>query len=304
MRFNQCVKNLQLKFYNKNDKKIVHNSIKTVNDTINLQSSIDNFITWCRENDFELNEEKCKVMTISRKRSPLQAEYFMNGKAVKRVFQTSDVGVSYDDKFSFNGHAEIVSKKAISALSFVKRQCYGRFNVDTAKMLYCAIVRSHLEFASCIWAPHHVVHIQSIESVQRQFVLYANRDRYVNENDDSYRLRPYIDRCTELELVSLLRRRTNASVFFIHDILTGRINSQFLRDRITLFDGTRVLRNNSMIRLIPNGPDYVRYSAFNFACNLFNKAVQHVDPSLPSTSFRTMVRQLPDSVFGTFGDCG
>lgn len=217
------------------------------------------------------------------------------------ICSTKDIGVTYNDKFSFNDHAELSSNKAMSMLSFVKRQCYGRFNVDTAKMLYSAIVRSHLEFASTIWAPHHDVHIQSLESVQRQFVLYANRDRYVNQ--DSYRLRSYVDRCSELNLKSLLRRRTNSAVFFIHDVLTGKINSQFIRDKIDLNDGSRVLRNAPMIR-IKRGPDYMRNSPFNFACRLFNLAAGHVDPTLPTREFRRDVHDLDDSVFGQFGVVG
>lgn len=187
-------------------------------------------------------------------------------------------------------------------LSFVKRQCYGRFNTDTAKTLYSAIVRSHVEFASSVWSPHHNVHIQSLESVQRQFVLYANRNRYVDESRDEYKLRPYLDRCNELNLVSLLRRRTNAAVFFIHDVLTGKINSQFLRDRIVLYDGVRSLRNPSFIRLNVNITEYSRFSPFNFACQLFNMAAKHVDPSLTSKDFRRCVLALEDSVFERFGN--
>ena len=210
-----------------------------------------------------------------------------------------DVGVTYDKKFSFTDHAELASK-AMSMLSFIKRQCYGRFNVHTAKMLYSAIVRSHLEFASTIWAPHHDVHIQSLESIQRQFVLYANQNRYEDESQNSYQLRPYVDRCNELNLQSLLRHRTNAAVYFIHDVRTGRINSQFIRERIELNDGSITLRKSSMIQLKP-GPHYFRFSPLNFACRLFNIAANHVDTTLPSSEFRSKVRDLDDSVFRSFG---
>lgn len=282
------------------DKKIVHNSISSIDDTHSMQASIDEFLEWCSANDFVLNAEKCKVITISRKNSPILAEYYMDGEPIKRVVSTKDVGVTYDNKFSFKDHTELAKNKAMSMLSFIKRQCYGRFNVNTAKMLYSAVVRSHLEFASTVWAPHHDVHIQSLESVQRQFVLYANRDRYVDESQDSYRLRPYMDRCAELNLKSLLRRRTNAAVFFIHDVLTGKINSHFIRERIELNDGSRVLRAASMIR-IKGGPEYLQYSSLNFACRLFNRAVNHVDPTLPSHEFKRSVNGLEDSVFGMFG---
>lgn len=282
------------------DKKVVHNSISSVEDTHFMQDSIDKFLDWCSNNDFVLNADKCKVMTISRKNSPILAEYHMNGRPIVRVNSISDVGVNYDNKFSFNNHFEKASKKAMSMLSFVKRQCYGRFNVHTAKMLYSAVVRSHLEFSSVIWSPHHSVHIKSLESVQKQFVLYANQDRYINGREDGYQLRPYMDRCAELNLQSLLRRRTNAAIFFIHDILTGKINSSFIRGSINLNGESRVPRRRLTIKF-KRGPDYMRFSPLNFACRLFNIAVDHVDPTLPSNQFRNKVRALDDSVFGTFG---
>lgn len=285
------------------DKKIVHNNISSINDTHALQTSINEFFNWCSNNDFELNEEKCKVLTISHKRSPILAKYYMNGEEIQRVDNIKDIGVNYNKKISFNDHNELASKKAMSMLSFVKRQCYGRFNVNTAKLLYSAIVRSHLEFASSIWTPYHDVHIQSIESVQKQFVLYANRDRYIDGDPNNYHLRPYMDRCAELNLNSLLRRRTNAAIFFIHDILTGRINSKFLRGRIILNDESRILRQRPLIRIIPCKHDYSRFSSFNFACRLFNIAASHIDPTLPTQQFRHNVQDLDDSLFGSFGIC-
>lgn len=144
-------------------------------------------------------------MSISRKRSPILADYTMNGKVIKRVNAIKDLGVTYNDKFSFNDYNELASNKAMLMLSFVKRHCYGRFNVGTAKMLHSAEVRSHIEFATTIWAPHHAVHIQALDSVQRQFALYANHNRYIDGSENTYRLRPYLDRCAELNLKSLLR---------------------------------------------------------------------------------------------------
>lgn len=269
-----------------------------------MQDSINKFIKWCSDNDFELNARKCKVISLSRKRSPILANYYMNGQLINRVSDTKDIGVTYDDSFSFNIHHELTANKAMSMLSFVKRQCYGRFNVNAARMLYSAIVRSHLEFASTIWAPHRDVHIQSLESAQRQFVLYANRDRHIEGANNGYRIRPYADRCAELNLRSLLRRRTNAAVFFVHDILTGKINSQFIRNKIILDDGSRILRRTSLIRITSSIRDYSQFSPFNFACRLFNLAVNHVDPTLPTREFRSSVHRLDDSIFGSFGLVG
>lgn len=95
--------------------------------------------------------------------------------------------------------------------------CYAtRFDVDTATMLYSSVVRSHLEFACLLWFPHHDAHVSTLESVQRQFILYVNSDRHIDSDEDNHRLRPYADRCAELNLESLVRRQFRLTMSLWH----------------------------------------------------------------------------------------
>lgn len=68
-----CIKDLTFA----DDKKIVRNKISSLNDAKSLQASIDKFVERCSNNQFELNLEKCKIMTISRKRCPILANYLI-----------------------------------------------------------------------------------------------------------------------------------------------------------------------------------------------------------------------------------
>ncbi|CAG9138300.1 unnamed protein product [Plutella xylostella] len=57
-------------------------------------------------------------------------------------------------------------------LGFLKRNSRDFHNNTTKILLYNALVRSHLEFASAAWSPHYTVHSQRIESIQRAFTRY------------------------------------------------------------------------------------------------------------------------------------
>lgn len=61
----------------------------------------------------------------------------------------------------------------------------------------------------CVWFPQYVTHKRAIESTQKQFVIFLNGDDQ-DRADNDYVLEPYIDRCIELNLDTLVRRRTNA----------------------------------------------------------------------------------------------
>lgn len=208
-----------------------------------------------------------------------------------------DLGVIMDPKLSFTSHMEYAKRKADNKLDFVKRECYKTFKLDNAKILYGSLVRSHLEFASAIWSPFHLIHRDMVESTQKQAVIFMHND-YKNREDNNYVLPPYHARCQELELASLIRRRVNASVLWIHKIISGKVDLPNLRGRMNLNTGVRTLRDPEFIRIKYFRTEYGLNSPFNYACRAFNHAALFIDPTLPFHEFKKRLLKLTDSSFG------
>lgn len=135
------------------DKKLMR-IIKSVEDTHILQNAIDKFINWCSSNSLQVNASKCKVITLSHKKTPIITDYFINELKVERVYEIRDLGVIINAKMNPNAHIEFMKKKSLAALSFVRRTCRNEFHIDTAKLLYTSLVRSNVEFANVVWNPH------------------------------------------------------------------------------------------------------------------------------------------------------
>lgn len=223
-------------------------------------------------------------------------ECFVGGELIERTNSTLDLGILMDTKMNFNSHRDYVSNKSKSVLNFVMRQ--RRFLDDDAiKIVYKALVRSNLEFAACIWSPHSITHRSTIESTQKQFVMFLNGD-YHNRSDNNYVLSPYVERCARFELQTLIRRRVNACIIFVHSILIGRINSPALRSRITF--NSRSTRHNGMILIGACRTSHSFYSPFNNACRMFNAVCSIIDPTLPHNLFRNALLRLPDSDLSQF----
>lgn len=182
------------------DKKIAV-IVRDHTDTVKLQRSIDRFIAWLNDNSLCVNESKCRVISFSLRRSPIINNYMLNGHIIERVSQIRDLGVILDNKLTFNPHREFIQNKAKAALHFVKRQSHY-FDSDIIKMLYTSLVRSNVEFASSIWLPHHITHVASIESIQKRMVIVLNGD-HIERSQNNYILRPYVDRCKELGIITL-----------------------------------------------------------------------------------------------------
>ncbi|XP_037042123.1 uncharacterized protein LOC119078631 [Bradysia coprophila] len=271
------------------DKKLAE-FINGTEDAMQLQEGLNEFMTWCADNKMIVNEEKCKVITFTRKRNPLIFNYTINGKQIKRVEESMDLGVLVDKGFTFRSHYEYVTNRSISTSKFVKRQSQF-FGMDTIKVIYQMLVLSILEFSAPVWSPNYLIHRNSIESVQKQMVLFLLGDdrRHLTQ---SYELPPYTERCEQLGLITLIRRRINAIILFIHALIIGKYQSPYLRSLITLNPGTRIMRNPDFIKIGTHDN-----SPFVVACILFNIAARHVDPTLPSGQFRTSLLRLPDDLF-------
>lgn len=194
----------------------------------------------------------------------------------------------------FNRHVSVMVSKAYSMLGFVKRICKRFKDVNALKSVYCAHVRSHLEYASVVWFPYQSTQVGSIESIQKKFVMYALR-RTVRR-DANFRLPPYSERCELLKLEALSARRVKQCALFVFDLLKGRINTPDLLGKLNVSVPLRSLRNHQFIRLERHRTDYGFFEPITNMSRIFNRLlvllnINRLD-TLTRQSFRYASRSL------------
>ena len=59
--------------------------INSPDDMSSFQGDLDKISDWCKENKMKINTKKCKIMRITRKRSPLVRDYFINDQSLESV---------------------------------------------------------------------------------------------------------------------------------------------------------------------------------------------------------------------------
>lgn len=275
--------------------------VKSMADAIHLQEDLDALSNWCKCNRLDLNIGKCQVMSFFRVRSPIHFEYSIDGSSLSRVKCIQDLGVWLDEQLTFDRHIEFVTSKAYSMLGFVKRICKEFTNIQALKSVYFAHVRSYLEYASVVWHPFQLVHMNKIESIQKKFLIYALR-RTV-KRDVNYRLPSYLDRCASINIEPLWRRRINLNVLFVYDVLSCRIKSHVLSSLVRVKTPVRAFRNNEFLVVDFHRTDYGMHEPVNNIVRMFNYFSDLFAQSGSRSVFRTKVRSmsLPPSFVEHFG---
>jgi hypothetical protein len=77
-----------------------------------------------------------------------------------------DLGVLLDSKLTFSEHVDVTVSKARQMLGFIMRVGRDFRDPYALKTLYVSLVRSKLEYTSCVWMLYQNGCIASLERVQ------------------------------------------------------------------------------------------------------------------------------------------
>jgi len=193
---------------------------------------MNRFQEWCRYNLLNLNYLKCNFMTFYRG-TPTFMSYSLQNMSLDRIYSVIDLGVLLDPKLKFDSHITSTVNKAMSVLGFLKRWSKEFDDPYTTKLLFTSLVRPNLEYCSSVWIlrTQYQVHIDRIESVQKQFLLFALRGLNWDQN---VRLPSYSSRLLLINLPSLISRRIMLGTIFMNIVKHISTKSKDNKTTITI----------------------------------------------------------------------
>lgn len=246
------------------------------------------FNTWCFKSLLKLNVEKCNLITYSRKRNTPNLTIRLGNQHVKKCDKIRDLGVILDSKLTFVEHYNTITHKAGNMLNFIKRFGYHFQDPYTIKTLYVAYVRSILEYCSVVWSPYLKSHEERIESIQKQFLLYALRKL----GWTVFPLPSYKARCMLINIQTLKQRREYAMVAFVNDIVSQRIDSTKLLSKLNFYAPNRQLRHRNLFTLDRYRTNYAKFSPLNQMMSVYNEHCEMIDLSMPRTKLKSYFNSL------------
>lgn len=207
----------------------IYQEITSISDCIRLQNNINLISTWCTENEIQLNLQKCSVMTYSRIKKPYIFDYYANQSLMPRQALVKDLGVLFDSRLTFADHIIAIRNSACRSYGFLVRSSKTFTNLAALKTLYCALVRSKLEYASVVWHPHYTYQQLTLERVQKQFLKFLSfkiDNTYPNRGTD------YKSLLARHNFCSLETRRTGASGLFLVKLVRGVVDAPSLLSNV------------------------------------------------------------------------
>jgi hypothetical protein len=279
-----CLSNSKALLYADDTK--IFKVIKTYADCTLLQNDLLSFETYCARNNLFLNNDKCSVITFTRKTEPILYPYNLCGVILARQDNMRDLGVTMDTKFTFIPHIDNVLNRAYKQLGFILRVAKPFRRPLTYKLLYNSYVRSRLEFASVVWNPCYDVHKGRIERLQKKFIKaleYRVGGNYVD----------YASSAARHNFQTLSFRRSSADLCFLFKIINNLIDAPDMLCNIGFRVPRRTersCRSKSLFSIAKSRTKHAQNSYIKRACKLFNEKCMNAD--LFGSSLATFKKQV------------
>ena len=185
----------------------IFRTIKNDDDENILQQDLQKLHDWSNKWLLKFHPDKCKVMTIGK---DSDRSYILDGHKLQKASHEKDIGVTIDNQLTFDKHINEKINKANSMLSLIRRT-FEHLNETNFLPLYKAMVRSHLDYASSVWSPYKMKHIDAIENIQRR----------ATKQIPSLKNLSYEDRLKKLKLPTLTYRRLRGDMIELYKILNN-----------------------------------------------------------------------------------
>ncbi|CAG9126469.1 unnamed protein product [Plutella xylostella] len=211
--------------------RVVNSSI----DSSLLQDDLNRVISYCILNKLDINVSKCFSVSFGRKQNLTNVSYSIYTETITSCNKIRDLGVVMDTKLIFGHHIESVVNKAYRALGFLIRSCKHFKRMKSIKMLYCALVRSHLEYASQVWNPRYEIYKLKLESIQKKFIRYLCFKFKIPRIS-------YEFHCNQYHLLPLYIRRDASDIAFLLKLCQNLIDCPDLLNKINILVPQRQIR--------------------------------------------------------------
>ena len=118
---------------------LAYRHIQTLEDCLQLQCDLDSLAQWESTWGMPFHPDKCNVLRVTKRRTPISFSYKFNGQELVEVSTSMYLGVDLSSSLQWKEHIDRTVKKANGVLGFLRRNL--RINSrDTKSAAYITLV--------------------------------------------------------------------------------------------------------------------------------------------------------------------
>lgn len=150
----------------------MYSQIRSGSDVTQLQTDLERVQNWCSMWKMNLNNTKCVHVSFTRKRNPIETEYFLNNEPVKEAVRYKYLVVVFSSDCSWSAHVSDVVGRPGRALNVMQRNLKTS-ELNLRKTAYLTCVRPVLDYACAVWDPSQVTLIDEVEKIQNRAARFV-----------------------------------------------------------------------------------------------------------------------------------
>ena len=188
------------------DTKFFHR-IQEPHDADIIQHDLNTLHQWSTDWLLKFHPDKCVVIRLSVTTETWYHKYTLGENELEYVDLVKDLGVYVDNELKFRHHMITKVNKANSIMGTIRRS-FKYLDHNTFKLIFCAQVRTIVEYANPFWCPYLKKDIDLVENVQRRATKYLTGMTELS----------YEQRLRKLNLTTLVYRRVRGAMVEVYKI--------------------------------------------------------------------------------------
>ena len=150
--------------------------IQSPSDCLLLQSDLSRLSNCSSHWKLSFNELKCTLIHFSPNSPEFIENFTPNQQQLSVSNSCKDLGVILTSNLDFSDHYTYISGQAYKILGLLRRTLSNCTSTHAKKLLYITLVHSKLTYCSCIWRPHLLKDIITLENIQRRTTKFILND--------------------------------------------------------------------------------------------------------------------------------
>jgi ribonuclease HI len=160
-----------------------HNSLNIASN--NLGISVASVNDWLLSRGVCLSPTKCQTVVFTKRRKFAGVNITINDISIPYVKEVKFLGMILDSKLSWRHHIDLVLAKCEKSINILRSVCrvWWGCHPKTMKILYNALVRSHLDYGSFLMDPlpkYQQAKLELVQSKCLRLILGAMRSSPIN----------------------------------------------------------------------------------------------------------------------------